>query len=356
MNEYKPPAQRGPKVGIVGSGVVGLNTAIEALKQGFDVTMYEAVPFNPQIIRNPEILKAARPSEVAGAQWLPIPESERSEEIAWIEQSLDTYIQREAVSRYQAGMARRNNVELTKVEDRLPQSFIDLATPLGPVEEFQGIPENPRQLAWGYDFTTFQFDSPTLLSAMQEEFKELGGKLIIRKIQNENEFYDLPEDVLINCMGLEARDIFKNSNLGLEGMKGHMMLYTNPGIDRIVSAEDFILIPRSKDRLIVGCLYLNEGDYTTLEPTLEEQQQLLAGLEEVMGIDIKGFEALKKKFAEAQLLGAMTSLRPIRKAGVLVTAQAEGSKTVIHHVGHGGTGWTFAPGSAKTAVGLIKDI
>jgi glycine/D-amino acid oxidase-like deaminating enzyme len=99
---------------------------------------------------------------------------------------------------------------------------------------------------------------------------------------------------------------------------------------------------------------LHEGTFSTLEPTPEEQEILRAKFHEVMSFDIEGFEKIRKQFEKAEHVGAITALRPYRKSGVLVSAEVEGGKTVIHHVGHGGAGWTLAPGSAKDAVALIE--
>ncbi|MBP9816667.1 MAG: FAD-binding oxidoreductase [Candidatus Pacebacteria bacterium] len=346
--------RKGAQIEVAGAGVVGMQTGIELLKKGHRVTAYEAREFDPRFATNPELPGFKRASEVASMQWLPITSEEnRNQELRWIEQSLDTYVQRETAARYRNTMKRRRNVELTTDEERMHPSFLEMAAPLGANQEFDGIPENPRHYAWGYDFTTFQVNSPAMLAAMREEFKELGGKLLIRKIESEEEFYDLPGDILINCMGLRARDIFKK-DLGLEATKGHMMLFTNPGIEEIVSAEDFIMIPRTKDRLIVGCLYLKEGTYSTIDPTEEEQQEIMRRFEEVMSVDIKGFEALRQQFAAAEHIGEIASERPVRKMGVLVAAEAAGNKMVVHHVGHGGSGWTLVPGSAKDVAALIE--
>lgn len=45
---------RGPKVGIVGEGVVGLNTGIEALRLGYPVTIYEQPRMIPNLLPIPE--------------------------------------------------------------------------------------------------------------------------------------------------------------------------------------------------------------------------------------------------------------------------------------------------------------
>ena len=47
--------------------------------------------------------------------------------------------------------------------------------------------------------------------------------------------------------------------------------------------------------------------------------------------------------------------RPLRAAGPRLDSERIGDTLVVHNYGHGGSGWTLAPGSAQYVVGLVED-
>ena len=46
--------------------------------------------------------------------------------------------------------------------------------------------------------------------------------------------------------------------------------------------------------------------------------------------------------------------RPLRKGSPNLSVETEGTQIVAHNYGHGGSGWTLAPGSAQYVVGLVE--
>ena len=56
-----------------------------------------------------------------------------------------------------------------------------------------------------------------------------------------------------------------------------------------------------------------------------------------------------------RLIDISVCTRPFRAQGPRIEAQRMHGKTVIHHYGHGGSGWTLAPGSAHYVVGLAEE-
>lgn len=47
--------------------------------------------------------------------------------------------------------------------------------------------------------------------------------------------------------------------------------------------------------------------------------------------------------------------RPMRRGSPNLSIRQDGSRTIAHNYGHGGSGWTLAPGSANYVVGLAED-
>src|SRR5687767_749421 len=97
--------KNGPDITIVGGGVAGLNTGIEAQKSGYSVKILDALPYDLSLTRHPGKNRATRRTSESGAQFFPMPgentSKEQEEKIAvWIEDAVSTYIERELVDRY----------------------------------------------------------------------------------------------------------------------------------------------------------------------------------------------------------------------------------------------------------------
>lgn len=342
----------------MGGGTAGLNTAIEALKKGYKVGIFEAAPIDSKLADDPTKNSILNRASEAGAQFYPYIETglakdDEVEQVRWVEEALNVYLEREMVGKYKQVLERRQNIELMGQKDAepMPEYLRDVLENFGPVKEFGEIPKNPLEFTYGYDFTTLAINSPGMLRALREEFEELGGNFITQKIESVDQFYSLPGQILVNCMGLGAQNIFPR--LGLEAVKGQLIFFENPGVDRIVSAEDLILLPRNSKFLYVGAGYWHSFD--TKEPTKDKSEDLLSRMEKLLSIDIKVFEGLQEKLSNAKLIGSVSGFRPHRKAGILVAAEAgPKDQVVIHNVGHGGMGWTLA-GTGRAAVRLIEE-
>jgi len=343
------------EVAIVGGGLAGLTSGIEAIHNGMNVTVLEAAPHDDRLAEKPQIQTITRPSQLGIAQWFPfveggLPGDEQTEQVQWIEDSLDWYLAREIASGYRSSMARRRNIELMETPEPVPDYLRHALERMGTVTEFGDLPENPLSFAYGYDFTTLAFNTPEALAAMRREFTDLGGTIMTRRIHDQNELRQLHADAIMNCTGLTGTDVFPDPNL--EGVKGHIMFYDNPGVDRIISANDLIMLPRNDRILALGCLYLHEFD--SLEPTDEEARDIRTRIDQLTGIDIEQFEGIAEKLREAKFLGSSAGLRPYRRGGIRVAAESSEGVLTVHNTGHGGAGWTEAPGTAKAAVRLIQ--
>ena len=58
---------------------------------------------------------------------------------------------------------------------------------------------------------------------------------------------------------------------------------------------------------------------------------------------------------EAYLGERMLCHRPMRHGAPNLSIQQDGARTIAHNYGHGGSGWTLAPGSAHYVVGLAEE-
>ncbi|WP_143663105.1 FAD-dependent oxidoreductase, partial [Streptomyces sp. wa1002] len=63
---------------------------------------------------------------------------------------------------------------------------------------------------------------------------------------------------------------------------------------------------------------------------------------------------VRPEIAGARVLGHRVGLRPARKAGVRIEAEAlPGGGLLVHNYGHGGAGVTVAWGCARAAAALV---
>jgi hypothetical protein len=61
------------------------------------------------------------------------------------------------------------------------------------------------------------------------------------------------------------------------------------------------------------------------------------------------------RLAEAYLGERILCHRPMRHGAPNMSIQQDGTRTIAHNYGHGGSGWTLAPGSASYVIGLVED-
>ncbi len=60
--------------------------------------------------------------------------------------------------------------------------------------------------------------------------------------------------------------------------------------------------------------------------------------------------------SDEQFVGAVCGLRPCRRGGLRIETERLGSKTIVHHYGHGGCGVTLSFGSAQLAADLVDGV
>ena len=54
-----------------------------------------------------------------------------------------------------------------------------------------------------------------------------------------------------------------------------------------------------------------------------------------------------------RLIDISVCTRPFRAQGPRIEAEQRHGKTIVHHYGHGGSGWSLSWGSARVALGLV---
>jgi len=301
------------EVTVVGAGVVCLTTAVLLEEAGHRVHVVSA--------ERPERTTSA----AAGAVWYPFAVGPP-----------------EAVNRW----ARATRAWLLELCRTVPEAGVDVLTvrecaadarPPWWAEAIDGIRlvEGPQpsgaSLAW-------EFEAPRVEPALHLRWLEsrLDRPIEMGRVDRLD---DVPGDAVVNCTGIGARRLTGDTTL--RALLGQTVLVEPGDVDlrRMYGDERdlsrmFYVIPRRAEVVIGGCAFPFDAD--VLPPP---DPALRAAFLE---------RARAAGFAHGPLLRDAVGLRPVRPE-----VRVERVGRIIHHYGHGGTGYTLARGSAADVVALV---
>ncbi|CAB9514433.1 D-amino-acid oxidase [Seminavis robusta] len=369
---------------VVGSGAIGLRTAVELIRRKVPVTLRSPVsPLHPSVC-----------SIGAGGLWMPF-HCDDSRTDRWASETLDELWSlgkeedNDLVEIMPAVSLENNNNELVRQTEDTNSTYTDtdkLPTwTKDPRLEFQQL--TVEMLGWqnivkklripteeelkraGYwhawMFQTPIVDSPKMLQALLKEIEENPDADVDVETGEYYESVDhmqevaqsLSCDTVINCAGMGSHAMCQDKNLvggrgvllqvernncprrpSLQGMEQDAVLLTEArpwGSD----TEPCYMIPRG-NIIAIGGTYL-EGD--THPQLRDSERKRLMENAQLMGIDI----------ANANILGEWTGFRPYRPIVRCEEEETQGHVRVIHSYGHGGSGWTVNVGAAKEVADIL---
>lgn len=252
---------------VIGSGAVGLASAILLQRRGCDVTIY-AKQLPPDTTSN-----------IAGAQWWPVSVFDYD---AATPAFLDQFVRAARLSHahFQTLVGSDYGVRWTPnyvLSDRPPINHLLLGhdSPLKDLyAEQQDFAPGTHSLpgAWVRRFTSMMVEPPVYLRALLRDFRMAGGKMIVKTFAGASDLETLPEPVIVNCTGLGARDLFNDQ--GLMPIKGQLsVLLPQPEVDYNLLKGGYYMFPRA-DGILLGGTF-ERGDWT-LEPDREAEKRILA--------------------------------------------------------------------------------
>lgn len=267
------------RAAVMGSGVVGLTSARELQRRGFDVTIYAAtVPpdttsnmslagFTPtsgllnQSSRTPEWDAQFREAVLIAYRRLQLLAGPKYG-ISWIMNYAPT--DNEAAGR--GGFGGENPL--------MPASITNPRVILQPGE-------HPFPTKYAIERSEMRIEPSIYLDALMNDFLLWGGKVVIRKFETPADVAGLSENVIINCTGLGAKALFNDPEL--MPLKGQLTVlvpqseitYSTSGGARAPVTPDagFIhMMPRS-DGIILGGTSIR--DDWSLEVNEKERQRIV---------------------------------------------------------------------------------
>lgn len=215
---------------VLGGGVMGMTAAAVLIEQGFKVTLYSA-EFTPKTT-----------SDVAGGQWAPsVVETADHDRHRMM---LKTAFARHSGYGSRYGVSHRDNYTHFTSDD-LDQA----ADASGLQRQRLNLLPFQRIYSGGYKYPTLLVEPPIFLRRLYGDLQARGAAFQQQRFSSPDQISALRQPLVVNCLGLGARDVWADPNL--RGRKGVLaMLKPQPSLQYLYSGIGY-LFPR-QDHLVVG--------------------------------------------------------------------------------------------------------
>lgn len=270
-------ALEGPerRAAVIGCGVVGLTTALQLLRRGFEVTIYaKSVP--PDTTSNMSLASWTPTSGLLG---------EEPRDPAWEAQfraaARVAYTQLQLLVGRGYGVSWIDGYSLRA--DAPPRSAGGgepplLPSDLSPRSQVLGPGEHPFPTAYAVRRPTLRIEPGIYLDRLVADVRGEGGRIVIRTFGSRTDLAALDEPTLVNCSGLGARDLVGDPEI--RPLKGQLTLlipqaevdYSTFGAASPVAGGFVHMQPRS-DGIALGGTSV-EGEWS-LEPDEEARRRIV---------------------------------------------------------------------------------
>ena len=261
------PGHQGP-VAVIGAGIMGLTTARLVQEAGFPVTIYAAA------------LPPDTTSNIAGGQWDPYGHfREDSVTPEWRRQfaAASEYSWR----RFQILVGDDYGVRwLPTYEETSGQLGARLLPTFPPDYRMLGRGEHPFALDQMARYETLYVETGRFLRQLVRDVELSGASVRIRRFVSPGDIAALPEDLVFNCTGLGARELFGDQEL--RPARGQLaVLLPQPEVRYAFAGRDGYMFPRADGILLGGTFELDQWSTTpepeTIARIIESHRRLFAG-------------------------------------------------------------------------------
>ncbi len=247
--------QSGP-VAVIGSGIMGLTTAMLVLEAGFPVTIYTAA------------LPPDTTSNIAGGAWGPYGHFREAQVTAqWRAQfasALD-YSWR----RFQIMVGEDYGVRWLPTYSVVPDLKPGPLDAYYPGTQSLSSAGHPFQLENVVRHHTMYVETGRFLRELTKDVQIAGGTIRIRRFSAPADLATLSEKLIFNCTGLGSRDLFGDTEL--RPARGQLaILLPQPEVQYGFSGDGTYMFPRPDGILLGGTFELNEWS-TVPEPAAIER-------------------------------------------------------------------------------------
>ncbi len=308
------------KITVVGSGVIGLTTAVALQEAGNEVQIFT------------KNLPEATVSAVAGAIWMPFRVAPLADVNRWSRTSYDVF--EKLAEDVSSGVSMVDLLTLA-VKPDLPDWLEAMPGGRFWVAKAEELPPGYRH---GFFARVPMVEPPIYLPFLQKRFMDNGGKLTVYEVKN---LADMAEgaDMVVNCTGLAAgkltgdKDVFpiRGQILKVENLPGLPYLADDDGPNALA-----YIFPRKDCTVLGGTAQMTNDDES---PNEEDSVEILRRCANLLPV-----------LSTAVVRSVAVGLRPGRTA---IRLEREPSTNIIHNYGHGGGGYTVSWGCAREVVALV---
>jgi glycine/D-amino acid oxidase-like deaminating enzyme len=263
------------RAAVLGCGVVGLTTARQLQRRGFQVTIYAAtVP--PDTTSNMSLAGFTPTSGLVSfdrrtAEW--DAQFRRAVEIA--------YRQLQLLTGPKYGISWINNYAPTDNEPTSGGTNILLPDSVRTGMVVLGPGEHPFPFKYAIERPDMRIEPSIYLDALVADVVANGGRIVIRRFATPREIMALEEPAIVNCTGLGAKEIFNDPEL--MPLKGQLIVLipeedvtysTNGGVRESPPGVFVHMMPR-RDGIVLGGT--SERDVWTTEINESERKRVVDG-------------------------------------------------------------------------------
>jgi glycine/D-amino acid oxidase-like deaminating enzyme len=243
---------------VIGCGVVGLSTARLLQQRGYSVSIYT------------KSMPPDTTSNLAGGLWDPVTVYDHTSVTPQFRQQFGD-AGRFAFRRYQSLVGERYGVRwlplynLSREAPRQPspESPYNEIEPLYPEARQLSPQESPFAAPYSYHRDSMLIEPATYLATLMDDFLVAGGRIAVREFAEARDLMSLREDLIFNCTGLGAKELFHDDEL--IPIRGQLVfLLPQPDVDYMtVGPDDNYMFPRHDGILLGGS---HERGATNLDP------------------------------------------------------------------------------------------
>ncbi|XP_055890821.1 D-aspartate oxidase-like [Biomphalaria glabrata] len=197
---------------------------------------------------------------------------------------------------------------------------------------------------YGYSFTTVVTQMPKFLAWLVRKFCSSEGIIQKRTVQKLSDLIG-ELDVVVNCSGLRAKELADDQDI--KPVRGHVVMVSAPWIKHFFLSDDGVYLVPHDNKLIIGGTkelgnYSVTPDSVTRNTIIQKAVALFPQLKDARVID--------------EWVGLRPSRQKLRFEVECLKDQQNRALHVLHNYGHGGHGISLGWGSGIAAAKTVQDL